>query len=104
MQDYRNDTSRNSYDINASEQVQENFETAARELLRCLDQRDQDVKNTMAAYQADGVSERYESMEHQWNEAGREVRNVINTLRASLAENDRIADGAMRKAAGFIPN
>lgn len=52
-----NNTEQRSYDTGASEGAQSNFEQVASRLESLISQRDTDVRNAMAQYQADGVSE-----------------------------------------------
>jgi hypothetical protein len=98
-----NQQDRNDYDINASQGAQANFERAAAALEAALTRRDGDVKAAMAAYQADGVSDRYQAMEASWNSAGTEVRGIITAIRNSLSENDEIARRSLQQAASYIP-
>lgn len=98
-----NQQDRNDYNIASSQSAQANFEKVAAELEAALARRDQDVKAAMAAYQADGVSDRYAAMEQKWNQAGTEVRGIISAVRTSLQTNDDIATRAMTKAATYIP-
>ena len=51
-----NQTEMRSYDINASQESQSNFDRVASRLETLITQRDGDVKAAMAQYQADGVS------------------------------------------------
>ena len=81
-----------------------NSPAAASALEAALGRRDADVRAAMGAYQADGVSERYQAMETAWNNAGQEVRNVIAAIRGSLATNDDIAHRALSQAAAAIPD
>jgi len=99
-----NQMDRNDYNVSSSQAAQDNFEKHASALEAALGRRDQDVKAAMAAYQADGVSDRYAAMEAQWNQAGTEVRGIIQAIRQSLAENDDIATRALSQAAGYIPD
>ena len=55
------------------------------------------------AYLAEGVSDRYAAMEQQWNQAGDEVRQIITSIRTSLATNDDIAQRALQQAGSHIP-
>jgi len=99
-----NQMDRNDYNIGSSQDAQANFESAASALEAALGRRDADVRAAMAVYQADGVSDRYQAMEQQWNNAGQEVRNVIAAIRGSLASNDDIAQRALSQAAAAIPD
>ena len=99
-----NQADRNDYSIGASQDAQSNFEAAASALEAALGRRDADVRAAMAVYQADGVSDRYQAMETQWNNAGQEVRNVIAAIRGSLASNDDVASRALAQAAAAIPD
>ncbi|GAB2610677.1 hypothetical protein [Pseudactinotalea suaedae] len=98
-----NQMDRNDYNISSSETAQANFERIAGLLETALTRRDSDVKQAMAAYQADGVSDQYAGVEKQWNMAGTEIRGIITALRTSLADNDDIARRAMSTAASYIP-
>jgi len=98
-----NQMDRNDYNISASETAQANFERIAGLLETALTRRDSDVKQAMAAYQADGVSDQYAGVERQWNQAGTEIRGIITSLRTSLADNDDVARRAMSTAASYIP-
>lgn len=98
-----NQIDRNDYSIASSESAQANFETVASQLEAALDRRDADVRQAMADYQADGVSEEYAALEQQWNTAGQQVRDVITAIRQSLADNDDIARRALQQARAAIP-
>ncbi len=94
---------RNDYNVAASEAAQANFESVASLLEAALDRRDADVKAAMADYVADGVSEKYAHLERQWNDAGRQIRQIIATIRQSLADNDDVARRAGAAASAAIP-
>ncbi len=98
-----NKPDRNDYNVGSSQSAQSNFETVAGQLESALERRDTDVKNAMAEYRADGVSDEYAALEQQWNQAGDAVRTIINTIRASLAENDDVALRALAAAKAAIP-
>ncbi|MDO5052318.1 MAG: hypothetical protein Q4E05_05440 [Pseudoclavibacter sp.] len=98
-----NQIDRNDYSIASSQSAQANFETVAAQLEAALDRRDADVRQAMADYQADGVSEEYAALEQQWNTAGQQVRDVITAIRQSLADNDDIARRALQQARAAIP-
>lgn len=100
---YSNQQDRNDYSIGASQSAQANFEQAAGRLEAALQRRDQDVRAAMADYQADGVSEEYAGLEKQWNDAGIQVRQVINTIRGSLEQNDDVAMTALQRARAALP-
>ena len=97
-------TDTNAYDVGASQQVQDDFDTAAGNLEAALGRRQQDVDTAMADYQADGVSEEYAQLEQQWNSAGQQVRDVIAAIRNSLVENDDVARRALSAARASIPS
>jgi hypothetical protein len=98
-----NQLDRNDYNVSSSQAAQANFEAAASQLEAALDRRDADVKQAMAEYRADGVSDEYAALEQQWNAAGQQVRSIISTIRGSLAENDDIALRALAQARAAIP-
>lgn len=93
---------RNAHNVCVSQQVQDDFNLAARNLEAGLSRRQQDVNNAMADYHAEGVSDEYAAMEKKWREAGAEVKAIITLLRESLAQNDDIAIGALNRAKSFI--
>lgn len=97
-----NKADRNDYNIADSETVQENFAQAKKALEDALDRRDTDVKNAMADYIADGVSDEYAASEQDWNTGGQAVRDVIQKIETSLAENDEIARTALSRARAAI--
>lgn len=98
-----NQADRNDYNISASETAQANFERIAGLLETALTRRDTDVKQAMASYQADGVSDQYAGVEKEWNMAGIEIRGIITSLRNSLADNDDVARRALSMAASYVP-
>jgi hypothetical protein len=98
-----NQQDRNDYNISSSQAAQANFEKVAGLLEAALARRDSDVRQAMAVYQADGVSEQYAAVEQQWNAAGGEVKQIIQTVRTSLSSNDDLAAQALVKAASYIP-
>lgn len=98
-----NQQDRNDYNIASSQTAQANFERVAGLLEAALGRRDADVRQAMAVYQADGVSDQYAAVEQQWNQAGGEVRAIIQSVRNSLSTNDDLAVQAMTRAASYIP-
>ncbi len=95
---------RRDFDVNASQNAQENFLQTAARLEALIDQRDQDVRNAMADYQADGVSDDYAAKELRWKNAAGGVREIINMVKKSLAENDESAQAAISKAKSAVAN
>lgn len=93
-----NNTEQRSYDTGASEGAQSNFEQVASRLESLISQRDTDVRNAMAQYQADGVSDEYQAKEQRWHTAADGVRNIITTIRNSLQTTDDSAQGALQSA------
>ena len=103
MTGYSNQQDRNDYNVGASQAVQSDFQTIAGQLEAALNRRDADVKAALADYQADGVSDEYAALEAQWNTAGAQIRDVIQTLRTALETNDDIATSALSKARAALP-
>lgn len=97
-----NNMERRSYSIDASQGTQANFESVASRLESLISQRDTDVRDAMAQYQADGVSEEYRAKETRWNKAASEVRSIISTLRTSLQTTDESAATALSKASAAV--
>ena len=82
-----------SYDIGASESAQANFESVASRLESLISERDGDVREAMAQYQA---------KEARWNKAASEVRSIIHVLRGSMQNTDESATGALGKAKSAV--
>ncbi|GAA3598135.1 hypothetical protein GCM10022198_23000 [Klugiella xanthotipulae] len=99
-----NQTDRRDYDISASQSAQDNFLQTAARLEALIDQRDQDVRNAMADYQADGVSDDYAAKELRWKNAAAGVKEIINTIKKSLEQSDESAQAAIAKAKSAVAN
>ena len=97
-----NQMDRRSFDLGASGDAQEQFNTVANRLETLIDQRDADVRTAMADYSAEGVSEQYAGKELRWHTVATQVRSIIATLRASLGQNDDSARQAMQKAQAAV--
>lgn len=93
---------RRDYSIAASQSAQDNFNRVAAQLEALITQRDQDVKNAMSDYQADGVSDDYAGKEARWNSAATEVRGIITTLRTAMERNDETATQAIARARNAV--
>ena len=100
--DATNDTERNDYSIPDSQAAGANMRASAAQLLAVLDARDADVKNLMANYEADGVSEQMRQLEHNWYQAGDEVRQIISMLIGALEDADQVAQSALNRASGAV--
>ncbi|ROQ40757.1 hypothetical protein EDF46_0118 [Frondihabitans sp. PhB188] len=99
-----NQADRRDYDVAASQSAQDNFNTVAARLEALIDQRDGDVRAAMSDYQADGVSDEYQSKELRWKNAAAEVKQIIQTLRTSLQSNDDTAQATLQKAKSAVDN
>lgn len=99
-----NQADRRDYDVAASQTAQDNFNRVASQLEALIDQRDADVRAAMSDYQADGVSDEYQSKELRWKNAAAEVKQIIQTLRTSLASNDDTAQATLQKAKTAVDN
>lgn len=99
-----NQIDRRDYDISASQQAQDNFDTVATTLEGVLEAHDTDVKAAMAEYYADGVSDEYAAKEQRWNTAAQGVRDIITVLRGSLGSTDESARTALDRAKVFVQN
>lgn len=97
-----NQVDRRDFDLGASQSAQDNFNQVASQLEALISQRDGDVKAAMADYLADGVSEEYHAKEVRWNQVATEVRQIIQTLRSSLATNDETAANTIAKAKSAV--
>ena len=93
---------RRDYDVAASQQAQDHFNAVAARLESLIDQRNSDVQQAMADYQADGASEEYAVKEQRWKNVGTEVKNIIDTLRSSLGKNDESASQALQRAKASV--
>ncbi|GAA4264464.1 pore-forming ESAT-6 family protein [Frondihabitans peucedani] len=99
-----NQADRRDYDVAASQTAQDNFNRVASQLEALIDQRDADVRAAMSDYQADGVSDEYQAKELRWKNAAAEVKQIIQTLRTSLASNDDTAQATLQKAKTAVDN
>lgn len=99
-----NQSDRTDYDVAASQTAQENFMQTAARLEALIDQRDQDVRNAMSDYQADGVSDDYAAKELRWKNAAAGVKDIIHTVKKSLATSDETAHSAVSKAKSAVAN
>jgi hypothetical protein len=99
-----NQSDRRDYDLSASQAAQENFLQVAARLEALIDQRDLDVKTAMSDYQADGVSEEYAAKELRWKNAATGVREIIHTIKQSMASSDDVAQAAIGKAKSAVAN
>jgi len=93
-----------AFNTDSSGEAQANFNRVANQLEALLTLRDQQVKAAMANYLADGVSAEYQGKEQQWNAKASQVRDIINKLRQSLAQNDETALAALKKAGSAVAN
>ncbi|MFV0430077.1 MAG: hypothetical protein ACK5KO_11730 [Arachnia sp.] len=99
---YANQGDRNDYNIASSQAAQGNFDAVAKQLEDLLSLRQSQINALMGIYQADGVSEKYQQLEANWNRAGTALRAIIAGLRKSLAQNDDVASQALSKAAAAV--
>jgi hypothetical protein len=97
-----NQMDRRSFDIAASGNAQELFNTTAQRLESLIDQRDGDVRTAMADYEAEGVSDSYAGKELRWHTVADEVRTIISTLRTALGQNDETARQGMQRAQAAV--
>ena len=97
-----NDANRNDYNIASSQSAQDNFNRVANQLEALLDRRNGDVRSALARYEADGVSDKYQALEHNWDNAGREVRTISHTIRQAMSGNDAVAQSALSKASAAV--
>jgi hypothetical protein len=93
---------RRSYDVAASQEAQGNLHTVIAQLEALIGQRDTDVKQAMADFQADGVSDQYHDKERRWNSAAGEVRSIIALVRGTLEQNDATAQSALAQARNAV--
>jgi hypothetical protein len=93
---------RRSYDVAVSQEAQGNLQTVIAQLEALIGQRDADVKQAMADFQADGVSDQYHDKERRWNAAAGEVRSIIALVRGTLEQNDATAQSALARARSAV--
>ncbi|WP_017538647.1 MULTISPECIES: pore-forming ESAT-6 family protein [Nocardiopsis] len=89
---------RNSYDMGASAEAQGNIHAVMSRLEQIIGDRDTDVSNAMADFEATGVSDEYSAKELKWHNAANEVREIIRLVRTTLEENDGTAQNALSRA------
>ena len=93
---------RRSFDTAASGQAQANIAATAAQLAALIATRDAQVKQAMADFTADGVSDEYHGKELQWNRAASEVRQIIALVKTSLQRNDESASTALAQAESAV--
>ena len=93
---------RRSYDTGASQEAQSNLHSVVAQLQAVMTQRDADVRQAMADFQADGVSDQYAAKEQRWNAAASEVRQIIALVRGTLERNDATAQSTLSRAKGAV--
>ncbi len=99
-----NQADQRAFDIPASQSAQDQFNAVANHLESLINQREGDVKQAMANYQADGSSEEYAGKEQRWHNVADEVKQIIHTLRSSLGSNDETAGHALQQAKAAVDN
>jgi hypothetical protein len=93
---------RRSFDTAASQEAQGNLQSVVARLEAVMSQRDADVKQAMADFEADGVSDQYAGKEQRWNAAASEVRSIIALVRGTLELNDATAQSALSRARSAV--
>ena len=93
---------RRSFDTAASQEAQGNLQSVVARLEAVMSQRDADVKQAMADFEADGVSDQYAGKEQRWNAAASEVRSIIALVRGTLEQNDATAQSALSRARSAV--
>ena len=91
-----------AFNQESSAEAQALFTARARDLEALLTARQKQVDAAMQHYLATGVSEEYHAKEQRWNTKAQEVRDIINTLRQSLEQNDGTAGTALRRAGNAV--
>ncbi|PII82253.1 hypothetical protein BMH32_04285 [Leucobacter sp. OLJS4] len=99
-----NQFERRDFDLAASQSAQENFLAVAARLETLIEQRDADVRTAMSDYEATGVSDDYAAKELRWKNAADGVREIVHTLKQSMAQNDETAQAAINKAKSAVAN
>jgi hypothetical protein len=93
---------RRSFDTAASQEAQGNLQSVVARLEAVMSQRDADVKQAMADFEADGVSDQYAGKEQRWNAAASAVRSIIALVRGTLEQNDATAQSALSRARSAV--
>jgi hypothetical protein len=96
------DPARRSYDAGASQQVQGDIGSIASRLENLIDERDRAVRQAMADFTADGVSDDYITVERRWNTAASEVKHIITLVRDTLNKNDDTAATTLSQARAAV--
>ncbi|QQR99711.1 MAG: pore-forming ESAT-6 family protein [Austwickia sp.] len=95
-------TDRISFDTGVSGTVQGDIAGIVARLETLIAERDRQVAAAMADFQADGVSEQYQSVELRWKNASHEVRTIIDLVKSTLTRNDETATAAQGRARGAV--
>lgn len=99
-----NQSDRRDYDTAAVDGAIEEFYATAALLEQLIEQRDADVRQAMADYTADGVSEEYAAKELRWKNAATNVKTIVDTLRRSLEQSNETAQATLQKAKSAVAN
>jgi uncharacterized protein YukE len=91
-----------SYDTGTSQQVQGDLLAVVGQLEALIGQRDSAVSAAMSDFQADGVSDEYAVVEQRWHRAASEVRQIIDLVKTTLAQNDESATTASTRARAAV--
>jgi hypothetical protein len=93
---------RRSFDTAASAQAQANIAATAAQLEALISTRDAQVRQAMADFTADGVSQEYHGKEVQWHQAASQVRQIIALVKTSLQRDDDSAATALAQAKSAV--
>ncbi|MDT0443428.1 MULTISPECIES: pore-forming ESAT-6 family protein [unclassified Streptomyces] len=93
---------RRSYDTDASAEAQGNLRGVIEQLETVIEARSAQVRQAMADFQADGVSDTYQAAELRWTQAADEVRAIITLLRTTLENNDSTAQTTLARARAAV--
>ncbi|WP_433260126.1 pore-forming ESAT-6 family protein [Actinosynnema sp. CS-041913] len=97
-------TDRRSYDTSVSGQVQGDLAGIIGRLQALIGDRTGHVAQALSDFQADGVSDPYQSVETRWDRAANEVQQIIDLVKHTLALNDESATAAQVQAANAVAN
>lgn len=93
-----------SFDTGVSSQVQSDVESIASRLESVISERDQQVSAALSDFQMDGADAEYQQVESRWRNASNEVKNIIQLIRTTMAENDQTATSTQSRTRSAIAN
>lgn len=95
---------RKSYDTGIAGTTEDSINTIINRLETLLNERDRQAKAALADFRMTNTDEEYHRVETRWQNASKEVREIITILRQTIGKNTQTASQAMTKASVAVAN